>query len=106
MLIFLKGSKAMANKGSFSPQGQDSAGGPSVYLGTDADPDQYFVVGAYANVNNINTKNRPLRIYSNTSANPINLKIENLPKASTAPAGTEFASIVIDKATGQLYILG
>lgn len=78
--------------------------GPAVYLGTDATPTEYFVVGAYDNVNNIDTKNRPLRIYGASSS--LNISIEKLPKSSTAKAGTVFASLVIDTATGQLYMLG
>jgi hypothetical protein len=89
----------------FSLNGDLGHDGPSVYLGTDSIPTAYFVLGAYESVNNIDTKQRPLRIYSSTSPS-LNISIKNLPKTSTAPAGTVFASLVIDTATGQLYMLG
>lgn len=95
----------MAYQAQFSLNGDLGHNGPSVYLGTDATPTEFFIVGAYGNVNNIDTKNRPLRIYSSTSPS-LNISIENLPKTSTAPAGTVFASLVIDTASGQLYMLG
>ncbi len=95
----------MAYNAEFSLSGDLGHNGPSVYLGTNATPTEFFVIGAYGNVNNIDTKNRPLRIYSSTSPS-LNISIEQLPKTSTAPAGTVFASLVIDTATGQLYMLG
>jgi hypothetical protein len=95
----------MAYNAAFSLNGDLGNIGPSVYLGTDVTPTEFFVIGAYGNVNNIDTKNRPLRIYSSTSPS-LNISIEQLPKTSTAPAGTVFASLVIDTATGQLYMLG
>jgi hypothetical protein len=95
----------MAYQAQFSLNGDLGHNGPSVYLGTDATPTEFFIVGAYGNVNNIDTKNRPLRIYSSTSPS-LNISIENLPKTSMAPAGKVFASLVIDTATGQLYMLG
>jgi hypothetical protein len=95
----------MAYNAEFSLNGDLGHNGPSVYLGTDATPTEFFVIGAYRSVNNIDTRNRPLRIYSSTSPS-LNISIEQLPKTSTAPAGTVFASLVIDTATGQLYMLG
>lgn len=98
--------KTMAYSAQFSLNGDlDSGNGPAVHLGTNASPTEYFIIGAYAHVNNIDTKNRPLRIYSSNSPS-LNISIENLPKTSTAKAGTVFASLVIDTATGQLYMLG
>ena len=98
--------KTMAYSAQFSLNGDlDSGNGPAVHLGTNVSPTEYFIIGAYAHVNNIDTKNRPLRIYSSNSPS-LNISIENLPKTSTAKAGTVFASLVIDTATGQLYMLG
>jgi hypothetical protein len=95
----------MAYQAQFSLDGSGNDDGPSVYLGRDATPTEFFVIGAYAGQNNIDTKNRDLRIYSTTSPS-VNVSIETLPKTSTAPAGTVFASLVINTATGQLYMLG
>ncbi|NEQ63335.1 MAG: hypothetical protein F6K53_40820 [Moorea sp. SIO4A1] len=77
--------------------------GPRVDFGTTEKPTEYMIVGAYDSINNIDTKNRPLKIYS-TSKNPITIQITELPDASTAPAGADLESIVIDKNTGKLYI--
>ncbi len=93
----------MAYKASFSNSGA-SGGGPRVDFGTDESPSQYLIVGAYDNINNIDTKNRPLKVYSSTSGSPIQVVIANLPDASTAPAGANLESVVIDKATGKLYL--
>jgi regulator of replication initiation timing len=98
--------KTMAYSAQFSLNGDlDSGNGPALHLGTNASPTEFFIIGAYAHVNNIDTKNRPLRIYSSNSPS-LNISIENLPKTSTAKAGTVFASLVIDTTTGQLYMLG
>jgi len=95
----------MGYKASFSNSGK-SGGGPRVDFGTDSDAEQFLVVGAYDTINNIDTKNRPLKIFSATSATPISVQVVNLPHASTAPAGTKLAGLAIDSATGQLYVLG
>ncbi|NEO47629.1 MAG: hypothetical protein F6K55_27315 [Moorea sp. SIO4A3] len=86
----------------FSESGATGTG-PRVDFGVHGDTPRYMIVGAYDNINNIDTKNRPLKIYS-TSKNPITIQITELPDASTAPAGADLESIVIDKNTGKLYI--
>ncbi|WP_424101750.1 hypothetical protein [Moorena producens] len=91
-----------AYQAKFSNSGA-TGGGPRVDFGTTGNPTEYMIVGAYGNINNIDTKNRPLKIYS-TSKNPITIQITELPNASTAPAGADLESIVIDKNTGKLYI--
>lgn len=93
----------MAYKASFATTGP-SGGGPRVDLGTDANPIEYFVVGAYDNINNIDTKGRPLKIFSGTGNYPLNVEIVNLPNATTAPAGADLEAVVIDKKTGRLYM--
>lgn len=70
----------------------NTGGGPRVVFGNDNDPNKYMTIGAYDNINNIDTTNRPLMIHG-------------LPDSSTAPDNADLRSIVIDKNTGQLYIL-
>ncbi|EGJ29207.1 MULTISPECIES: hypothetical protein [Moorena] len=77
--------------------------GPRVDFGVNGDPTRYMIVGAYDNINNIDTKNRPLKIHS-TSNNPITIHITELPDASTAPASADLKTLVIDNNTGKLYI--
>lgn len=72
-------------------------------LGTDQDHTAYFVVGAYDNINNIDTKNRPLKVHSGEQGGVIHMFISDLPDASTAPYGADLENIVVDRATGQLY---
>lgn len=81
-----------------------TGGGPRLDLGQDGNPSEYMIVGAYDNINNIDTKNRPLKIYSSTSKSPITVMIVNLPDASTAPARANLENLVVDKATGKLYL--
>lgn len=92
----------MAYKASFAISGE-SGGGPRVDFGTDDNPTAYFIVGAYDNINNIDTKNRPLKIHSSSNNGPVEVFITDLPDASTAPAGTDLENVVVDKATGKLY---
>lgn len=93
----------MAYKAELSNSGPTgTAAGPRVNLGTDADPFQYFVVGAFNRRNNIDTKDRVLKIFG--SNDTLNLRIVGLPDASTAPDGADLEAVVIDKSTGQLYI--
>ncbi|GEM_PF-4431648 len=63
-----------------------------------------MIVGAYDNINNIDTKNRVLKIYSGSNDNPITVQITQLPDASTAPSSANLETLVIDKNTGKLYI--
>ena len=74
-----------------------------VNLGTDADPFRYFVVGAFNNINNIDTKDRTLVIYGSKDAQ-LRVRLVNLADASTAPEGADLETVVIDKNTGMLYI--
>lgn len=48
--------------------------GPVVYFGTTADEDALMTIGAYAGINNIDTKNRDLRIFSTADATGITYK--------------------------------
>lgn len=93
----------MGYKTSFSNSGA-SGGGPRVDYGIDGDTSKFLIVGAYDNINNIDTKNRPLKVSSSTSKSPITVVISNLPNASTAPSGADLETLVIDKASGKLYI--
>jgi len=91
-----------AYQAEFSNSGA-TGGGPRVNFGTTENPTAYMIVGAYDNINNIDTKNRVLKIYSN-SKNPITVQITQLPDASTAPSSANLETLVIDKNTGKLYI--
>lgn len=93
-----------AYQAQFSNSGHGvTGGGPRVEFGTTDKPTQYMIVGAYGNINNIDTKNRPLKIYS-ASNNPITIQITDLPEVCTAPDDADLENIVIDKNTGKLYI--
>lgn len=81
-----------------------TGGGPRVNFGTTENPTAYMIVGAYDNINNIDTKNRVLKIYSGSNDNPITVQITQLPDASTAPSSANLETLVIDKNTGKLYI--
>ncbi|OLT58348.1 hypothetical protein BJP37_04090 [Moorena bouillonii PNG] len=99
----LLGAASPANAGYQARFSDSGTTGPRVEFGVTENATKYMIIGAYGNINNIDTKNRPLKIYS-TSKNPITIQITELPDASTAPAGADLESIVIDKNTGKLYI--
>lgn len=93
----------MAYLTSFQTTGS-TGDGPRVDFGDTTNKNLYMEIGAYDNINNIDTKNRQLKIFGNQGI-PIQVLLVNLPKACTAPADAEFGSIVINKKTGQLYVL-
>ncbi|AOW98680.1 hypothetical protein BJP34_03770 [Moorena producens PAL-8-15-08-1] len=86
----------------FSESGATGTG-PRVDFGVNGDTPRYMIVGAYDNINNIDTKNRPLKIYS-TSKNPITIQITELPNVFTAPSSADLRILVIDRNTGKLYM--
>ncbi|NEQ06431.1 MULTISPECIES: hypothetical protein [unclassified Moorena] len=99
----LLGAASPANAGYQARFSDSETTGPRVELGVTGNATKYMIIGAYSSINNIDTKNRPLKIYS-TSKNPITIQITELPDASTAPDGADLQSIVIDNNTGKLYI--
>ncbi|NEO77094.1 hypothetical protein [Moorena sp. SIO4G3] len=86
----------------FSESGSGTGPGPRVQFGTNDNPDQYMTIGAYNNSNNIDTRNRPLIIYSSYSDKPISIIIDEL--LPIAPAGANYPTVVINPYNGKLYM--
>lgn len=102
--LMVTGAPANAQALAGFADGGATGSGPRVDFGTVNDPDQYMIVGAYDDINNIDTRNRPLKIYSGSKGGPIVIVIDQLPDISTAAPGADLKTLAIDAKTGQLYV--
>ncbi|NEO90899.1 MAG: hypothetical protein F6K56_11860 [Moorea sp. SIO3G5] len=86
----------------FSESSPGTGPGPRVEFGTNDNHTEYMIIGAYNNSNNIDTRNRPLVIYSSYSNKPTSIIIDEL--LPIAPRGANYPTVVINPYNGKLYM--
>ena len=80
-----------------------SATGPRAEFGTTDQPGEFMIIGAYDDINNIDTKNRPLKIFPSPSTELLDLELINVPQVSAAPSVDDLELLLIDSKTGRMY---